>query len=138
MTHSPPRPLPATTVDSEPFWTGGAKGQLLIQQCTGCSYYIHPPTGFCPQCEGRDTAFVAVSGKGFVETFTINHKQWMPGLPERYVLALVRLAEQDDVRLATNIVGCDPDEVTFDMPVTVQFEQAEDLWIPLFAPEKTA
>jgi uncharacterized OB-fold protein len=133
-----PRPLPALTSDNEPFWKGGAKGQLLIQQCTRCSYYIHPPTGYCPECESRDTSYSAVSGKGFVETFTVNHKQWMPGLPDRYVLALVRIAEQDDVRLVTNIVGCDPDDVTFDLPVTVQFEQAEDLWIPLFAPEAGA
>jgi uncharacterized OB-fold protein len=133
-----PRPLPALTSDNEPFWNGGAHGQLLIQQCTKCSYYIHPPTGFCPECESRDTVYSAVSGKGFVETFTVNHKQWLPGLPDRFVLALVRIAEQDDVRLVTNIIGCDPDTVTFDMPVTVQFEQAEDLWIPLFAPEVSA
>jgi uncharacterized protein len=61
----------------------------------------------------------------------------VPGLPERYVLALVRIAEQADVRLVTNIIGCDPDEVTFDMPVRVQFEQAEDIWVPLFVPDKS-
>ena len=133
-----PRPLPALTADMVPFWTGGERGELLIQQCSHCAYYIHPPTGFCPQCESRATRYTPVSGKGFVETFTINHKQWMPGLPDRYVLALVRLAEQADVRLVSNIVDCDPDEVRFDMPVAVRFEQAEDLWVPLFAPEQGA
>jgi uncharacterized protein len=132
------RPLPAITEDSRPFWTGGSDGRLLIQQCDACAYYIHPPTGFCPQCESRATHYQPVSGKGFVETFTINRKQWMPGLPERYVLALVRIAEQADVRLVTNITGCDPDAVTFDMPVKVHFEQAEDLWIPLFEPDTGA
>lgn len=130
------RPLPAVTEDSRPFWTGGARGELLIEQCDNCAYYIHPPTGFCPQCESRATHYQPVSGKGFVESFTINHKQWIPGLPERYVLALVRIAEQADVRLATNIVDCAPEDVTFEMPVTVRFEPAEDLWIPLFAPER--
>lgn len=130
----PPRPLPALTTDNTPFWTGGERGELLIQQCRACAYYIHPPTGFCPECASRETSFTPVSGQGFVETFTINHRQWMPGLPDRYVLALVRLAEQADVRLVTNIVDCDPGSVHIDMPVTVRFEQAEDLWIPLFAP----
>lgn len=130
-----PRPLPALTADNRPFWTGGERGELLIEQCSACAYYIHPPTGFCPQCEGRDTAFVAVSGRGFVESFTINHRIWMPGLPDRYVLALVRIAEQADIRLVTNITGCDPGDVTFDMPVRVIFEEAEDLWIPLFEPD---
>ncbi|MFC4295807.1 Zn-ribbon domain-containing OB-fold protein [Novosphingobium tardum] len=133
-----PRPLPALTADSRPFWTGGACGELLIEQCCACEYLIHPPTGFCPVCEGRETRFAPVSGKAFVETFTINHKQWMPGLPERYVLALVRLAEQDDVRLATNIVGCAPEDVSFGMPVSVRFEQCEDIWVPLFAPDAGA
>ncbi len=132
------RPLPGITEDTRPYWTGGAEGKLLIEQCDDCDYYIHPPTGFCPRCEGRATHFQPVSGRAFVETFTINHKQWMPGLPAHYVLALVRIAEQDDVRLVTNIVGCAPEDVSFDMPVFVQFEQAEDLWVPLFAPELLA
>jgi uncharacterized protein len=133
-----PRPLPGITEDTRPFWTGGERGELLIEQCDVCLYYIHPPTGFCPQCEGRATHFQPVSGRGFIDSFTVNHKQWMPGLPERYVLALVRIAEQDDVRLVTNIVGCDPEDVTFDMAVAVQFEQAEELWIPLFAPVQSS
>jgi uncharacterized protein len=132
------RPLPDITDDTRPFWTGGAEDKLLIEQCDACHYYIHPPTGFCPKCEGRATHYQPVSGRGFIETFTINHKQWMPGLPERYVLALVRIAEQDDVRLVTNIVDCDPEDVMFDMAVAVRFEHVEDLWVPLFAPEKGA
>ena len=138
MIEGPIRSLPALTADNAPFWKGGEHGQLLIQQCGDCAYYIHPPTGFCPQCESRETHFEAVSGRGFIETFTVNHKQWIPGLPERYVVALVRIAEQSDVRLVCNIVDCDPDDVTFDMPVSVRFEQAEDLWVPLFAPDAGA
>ncbi len=132
------RPLPAITSDSRPFWTGGERGELLIEQCDACDYYIHPPTGFCPGCDGRATHFQAVSGKAFVETFTINKREWMPGLPENMVLAMVRLAEAPHVRLVTNIVDCAPEDVAFDMAVRVKFEQAEDLWIPLFAPEAAA
>jgi uncharacterized OB-fold protein len=77
----------------------------------------------------------AVSGRGYVTSFTVNHKQWVPGLPVPYVLALVSIAEQDDVRLVTNIVNCDPNTVTMGMPLKVLFEQSEDVWIPLFEPE---
>jgi uncharacterized OB-fold protein len=131
-----PRPLPAITADNRHFWTGGERGELLIEQCNACAAYIHPPTGFCPTCESRTTHYQPVSGKAFVETFTINNREWMPGLPSQMVLAMVRLAEAPEVRLVTNIVDCAAEDVAFDMPVTVQFEQAEDLWIPLFAPEK--
>jgi len=129
-----PRSLPALDFDNRPYWTGGEHGQLLIQRCQRCSQYIHPPTSFCPACESRDTAYEAVSGRGRVVTFSVNYRQWVPGLPDRYVIALVAIDEQDDVRLATNIVDCDPDDVDFDMPVQVKFEQNEDMWVPLFAP----
>jgi uncharacterized OB-fold protein len=75
-----------------------------------------------------------VSGRGRVVTFTVNHKAWVPGLPVAYVLALVAIEEQVDVRIPCNIVGCAVDDVTFDMAVAVVFEPAEDLWIPLFRP----
>jgi uncharacterized protein len=130
-----PRPLPALDRDTAPYWTGGERGELLIQRCRACAFYIHPPTGFCPMCESRDTAYEAVSGRATVETFTVNHKQWMPGLPVPYVLALVALEEQPAIRLPTNIVDCDPAAVTIGMKVRVRFEQADDLWVPLFAPD---
>ena len=40
------------------------------------------------------------------------------------------------LRLTTNIVGCDPDEVTIGMPVEVVFEDAgeDDVFLPLFRP----
>jgi uncharacterized OB-fold protein len=132
---APARALPLIDKDNRAYWTGGREGELRIYRCQDCRYYIHPPVRFCPKCEGRRVEPEAVSGRGFVESFTVNHKQWVPGLPERFVLALVRIAEQDDVRLVTNIVGCPADSVTMDMPVKVLFEQHEDLWLPFFEPE---
>ncbi|KCZ93225.1 hypothetical protein HJO_05200 [Hyphomonas johnsonii MHS-2] len=44
------------------------------------------------------------------------------------------LEEQDGLNLTTNIVNCDPADVRIGMPVTVVFEQVEDVWLPLFEP----
>lgn len=130
----PARILPAIDIDSRPYWTSGEHGVLAIFRCAKCAYYVHPPAPFCPRCESRDVGPQAVSGRGSVFSFTINHKQWVPGLAVPYVLGLVTIEEQDDVRLVTNIVGCAPQEVTFGMAVEVMFEPAEDLWVPLFRP----
>jgi uncharacterized OB-fold protein len=127
-------PLPAIDRDNHAYWTGGARGQLLIARCDDCRYYVHPPTSFCPRCEGRNIVPEPVSGLGTVETFTINHKQWLPDLPVPYILALVTIAEQDDVRLATNIVDCDPEDVQIGMKVKVTFVGSDDLWVPYFVP----
>jgi uncharacterized OB-fold protein len=129
-------PLPAIDRDNRAFWTGGARGELLIARCADCSHYVHPPTGFCPRCEGRNVVPEPVSGRGEIESFTVNHKQWLPDLPVPYVLALVTIAEQDDVRLATNIIDCAPDAVHIGMAVEVTFEARDDLWVPLFRPAR--
>jgi len=134
----PPRPLPALDLDNRAFWTGGADGRLLIHQCGQCSHRVHPPASFCPRCESRDVGPSPVSGRGVVSTFTVNHKAWFPGLPVPYVLALVAIDEQEDVRLVSNIVNCPVEAVHIGMRVQVLFEQHDDVWLPLFEPEKPA
>lgn len=135
---APERILPALDKDTLAYWTGGKDGHLLIYRCRDCATFVHPPVPFCPACEGENVGPEAVSGRGRIASFTVNHKQWVPGLQVPYVLALVALDEQKDVRLVTNITHCNPDEVQMDMSVEVWFEPAEDLWVPLFRPVQSA
>lgn len=128
------RTLPVIDRDNQAFWTWGREGRLAIHRCANCDYFVHPPVPFCPRCESREVAPQTVSGRGRIVTFTVNHKPWVQDLPVPYVLALVAIEEQDDVRLASNIVGCAADEVRIDMEVEVIFEQVDDLWVPLFRP----
>ncbi|MEZ5736401.1 MAG: OB-fold domain-containing protein [Novosphingobium sp.] len=133
-----PRTLPALDLDNEAFWTGGKNGELLINRCDDCGYYVHPPTGFCPSCESRDVRPQPVSGRGEIITMTVNYRAWFPDMPVPYVVAMVAIEEQQDVRLITNIVDCDPLSVKIGDKVRVRFEQVEDLWIPLFFPDPKA
>jgi uncharacterized protein len=128
------RPLPVLTRATEAFWTGGRHGELLIYRCRACGYWVHPPVGFCPACEGRDVRPEPVTGRATIASFTVNHQKWEPDMEVPYVLALVELDEQPDVRLATNIVHCSVDAVRIGMRVRVIFEQHEDVWVPLFEP----
>lgn len=134
----PPRPqfrmLPAIDPLTRDFWTGGQKGELRIHRCRGCGRFFHPPAAACFRCQSFDVAAEPVSGHGTVAAFTVNHHPWLPGFPPPYVVALVEIREEPGVRLATNIVGCDPEQVAIGMPVEVTFEQWEDVWLPLFAP----
>lgn len=132
---APSRSLPVVDYDTHAYWTRGEVGELAIYRCQDCSYYVHPPVRFCPKCESRRVEPEAVSGKGRVATYTVNYKSWAPDLPVPYVLALVELAEQVDVRLVTNIINCPVESVHIGMPVRVLFEQAEELWVPLFEPD---
>lgn len=126
------RPPPAVTERTGPFWTGGARGELLIQRCQACGRWAHPPLPMCPACHSRDVAPEPVSGRGTVWSFTINRYPWSPGIRPPYVLAEVELEEQPGMRLLTSIVDCD--DVAIGMPVSVRFEPAGEAWIPVFAP----
>lgn len=138
---SPARILPKFQEHNRAFWTGGADGQLLIDQCTGCALWVHPPAADCPDCGGA-LAARPVSGHGAVFTYTVNHQPFNPTVPIPYVIAIVELAEQADLRIATNIVDCEPDSVYVGLPVEVRFERHDvdddSLFVPVFAPRAGA
>lgn len=50
-----------------------------------------------------------------------------------YVIALVELDEQENLRLTTNLVDCDPESVRIGDRVSVRFTQCGDIYLPLFA-----
>jgi len=127
------RKLPALTPETGFFWTAGAEGQLRIQRCGDCGRYQHPPLALCPSCHGARMEPAAVSGRGRIASFTINHEQWVPGLEVPFVFAAVELAEQQELYVFTNIVA-PPEAVRIGQPVAVCFEQYEDVWLPLFRP----
>ena len=132
------RPLPQLTPANEWFWTSGADGHLRIQQCSDCATLVHPPVPICPACRSLEWTPAVVSGRATVVGFTVNHHQWLPGFEPPYVIANVALAEDPMVRLTTNLVGCDPDEVHIGQEVAVRFEQQDDVWLPLFEPTGAA
>ncbi|MGV0794232.1 thiolase C-terminal domain-containing protein [Mycolicibacterium sp. XJ1819] len=128
------RPLPELSFQNEFFWTAGADGVLRIQECRACDALIHPPQPVCRYCRSRDMGVRDVSGKATLSAFTVNHRFGLPGLPPPYVVAEVAVAEDARVRLTTNIVDCDPDDLELGQVVEVDFEKIEDVWLPVFRP----
>jgi uncharacterized protein len=106
--------------------------ELLIEHCGDCARGVHPPTGRCRACDGELVAR-PVSGRGTVFTYTVNYHPYNPEIPTPYVIALVELAEQSGLRVAANIVDCEPDSVNCGMPVDLQPEKGSG-GAPLFAP----
>jgi len=127
------RLLPRLDDDNRFFWTSGADGRLRFLRCTRCGRLIHPPVPRCPYCLARDLVPEPVSGRATVTSFTVNHQAWIPG-SEPYVIGLVTIVEQDDIRLMTNLVDVQPEEIGIGMPVEVTFEAAGDVFLPLFRP----
>ncbi len=125
------RLLPRLDDDNRFFWTGGKDGVLRFLKCGSCHQLVHPPVPVCPACLGRDLAPEAVSGRGRVHAYTVNHQQWIPG-SEPYVIGLVEIVEQPDVRLTTNLVDCESEDGLIGSDVEVTFEQHDEVFLPLF------
>jgi uncharacterized protein len=105
---------------------------LLIEYCDDCGRWVHPAAGECRTCGGPLVAR-PVSGRGAVFTYTVNHHPYNPEIPVPYVIAIVELAEQQGLRVAANIVDCEPDSVSCGMPVGIRPERGGG-GAPLFAP----
>ena len=74
-----------------------------------------------------------VSGRGTIFTFTVNSHTFHPEVPAPYVVALVELEEQSDLRLPTNIVNCQHDDVHIGASVRVVFQECTGgITVPFF------
>lgn len=129
------RLLPRLDPENRFFWTSGSDGVLRFLRCGSCGHLLHPPVPRCPYCLGAELVPTPVSGRARVVTFTVNHQQWIPGSAP-YVIGLVAIVEQDDVRLMTNLV--DAENVEVGMEVEVLFEHHDDVFLPLFRPTDPA
>jgi uncharacterized OB-fold protein len=134
------RLVPSPTAETQPFWSGGEDGRLLITRCRGCGHFFHPPGPVCWRCRSTDVAPEPVSGRATVVTYTINRQPWIPGFDPPYVVAIVELADEPDVRLTTNVVDIALDDIRIGLEVEVFFEQWQagddenPVWVPLFRP----
>lgn len=131
-----PRPAPIPDADSAPYWSAAHDGKLLVQRCNSCGHFQLYGRAVCTVCWG-EVSWVEASGLGEVASWTVirqNYsrpfRDWIP-----YVVALVDLEEGP--RVMTNIVGCDPEEVTIGMKVKARFEEvSEEAGIALFEPAR--
>lgn len=135
------RPMPAVTDLNRPYWTSGAHGVFRLQRCPQCERMLHPPALRC-QYDHATPEWVTLSGRGTVESWTVNRHAFYPGFTTPYVIAFVNPVEDQRVRVLTNLIDVNPDEVRVEMPVRVVFQpgdpdDSEDpVYLPLFTPER--
>ena len=127
--------MPRVDEESRPFWEACARHELYVQKCRACGRVFYYPRGFCLHDLTADFDWLRCSGKGTVYTFTVTRQNQSAGFRDNlpYVMAYVELEE--GVRMLTNIVDCDPEQVRIGMPVEVTFEDLTDeVSVPLFRP----
>ena len=76
---------------------------------------------------------VDASGRGTVYSFVVNHHPKIDAFDYPLIVAVIELEE--GTRLIANMVGIAPDDVVVDMPVELDWIDADpDLTLPAFRP----
>ena len=115
------------------FWQGIKQGKLVFQKCSECNTFSHPPRVRCPKCKGDKWEWVESSGKGHIYSWTVLRQEVHPAFRVPFEIVLVEMDNEKGVRIISNMVDCNPDDITFDMPVELCFKDAAKGWtLPLF------
>jgi uncharacterized OB-fold protein len=127
--------LPTIEEETQAYWDGAKDHRLLIASCRACGRTHHYPRPFCPFCWSDDVEAIETSGRGTLYTYSTVFMNDLPPFNERlpYVAAMVDLAEGP--RIATDMVECDPADLSVGMEVEVVFQVLTDeITAPFFRP----
>jgi uncharacterized OB-fold protein len=120
------KPLPKPSKWSQPFWDNAKKHKLTLKKCKDCGHIDHPPYLYCTNCHSDNSEWVEASGKGKLVAYAIN--TYMVPFPfwddMPYVVAMIDLDE--GVRMISNIVECDHDQLKNGMELEVVFDDVSD------------
>lgn len=108
---------------------------MQLQKCDQCRQFYFPPGPICPHCFSTNFKWEKVSGQGEVYSYVVVRRSpspdWEAYVP--YVMAAIQLPE--GVRMISNVVGCQPEDVKIGMKVEVIYEDAtEEISLPKFKP----
>ena len=132
------KPVPQPTPESQPYWDGCLRGELLYQRCAACGHRQFYPRLLCTAC-GGGVDWAMASGRGVVHTFTIVRQNGEAPFKDElpYVVAMIELDE--GVRIMGNLTDCPVESVRIGMPVEAYAVECEEgmavpFWRPAAAP----
>jgi uncharacterized OB-fold protein len=100
--------------DSAAHYRGLLRRQLLINRCTGCGTWHHPPKPVCPACLSESVVATPVAGTGTIFMAIFLHQ----GPPAEgvdysspYPVVTVELDEQPGLRYSGTVTGSPNEEI---------------------------
>lgn len=130
-----PNPWPVRDADTEHFWDGIDRGELLLQRCQHCQRRQYYPRAVCRFCSSDRLDWVESDGRGTVYSFTVSRRAPYPEFTDRLPLIVALVDLDDGPRMLANIVGVDPEELSIGDAVGVTFIEVDDgIVLPAFGP----
>lgn len=134
---TPQRPLPQPDDATAPYWEAARRHKLVVQRCVRCERLRFPPQPMCDHCGSFEVAWVPMSGRGTIASFTIVHPPVLPAFQEKapFAIVLVELAESPELRIVGNLLDCPLDRICIGLDMEVVFEDLTDtITLPQWRP----
>ena len=128
-------PLPRITRDTEPFWEGCRRHELLLAECYACNKVHLPPGPVCPTCFSDDLGWRKASGLGTISAWTMVHREWFAAFRDNIPYNAAQIELDEGPRLMSNIINVDNANLTIGMKVEVVFDDVtKEVTLPRFQP----
>lgn len=122
---------PPMGLDNAWWWEMAAEDKLGIQRCKRCQTLRHPPRPMCGECHSIEWDIVESAGRGSICSFTVLRHPQFPGYEYPLIIVLVDLEE--GTRFTSQLVGCEPEDVDFGLPVQLCIQEDPDGFkLPVF------
>jgi uncharacterized OB-fold protein len=112
-----------------PFWAACRERQLIFQICAACGTPRHPPGPGCPACGSVEARWQEPRGTARLWSWTVTSG------PEPFVIALVVFDDMPGVRLITNVLDIEPDDVRVGRALDLTWQVHQEAgFLPRFRP----
>jgi uncharacterized OB-fold protein len=125
--------LPRPTPETQAYWDAAKEHRLLIQQCGDCNAHQFYPRPTCTHCNSDNMTWVEAKGDATLVSWSVIDRPVSKAYADANssILALVALAEGPS--MMTNIVDCDPGDLSIGETVTVVYEDwTGEISVPKF------
>ena len=138
-------PISIPDADTQPFWDGVARRELLVQRCAHCGAWLWQPRPVCSRCQAPDPVWTRVSGAGRVASWTVIRPPTLPAWAEKvpFVVLLVELDEGvrmvgylvDDAGRLLRTDGA-AEGIAMGTRVALRFHEQAGTWLPSWTLER--
>jgi uncharacterized OB-fold protein len=113
---------------SEAFWDRCVKHELAFQRCDVCGAFRNPPAPMCHECAATETTWTPVAGSGTIYSYTRVTHPVHPALDDQvpFNVVLVEFDDAPGVRLVSNLIDSDGEDLWVGMAVALIWEDVAD------------
>ena len=120
-----PKQSPIANDLDRPFWDACNQDRLVIQKCSNCNRFQHPPEAVCAQCRSAaQLAWTEVPGRGTIYSYGVVYDTPISSLQEDqpYNAVVIALDEAPGINMMSHLPGVPVDAVPIGAHVNVIFE----------------